>query len=221
MCLSCVQDFDVNKVCLTCKPGWYGPTCQHKCRIGCATCTGEYRCQICEPGYEAPGAQVQCTCANNCEDCKTNATVGSHYTCAKCRHRYYGISCQNLCPSHCTFCTSNSSCVTCQNGYGGQLCDIKCLPHCSLCQSSSNCRVCEPGWYSTHNTGTNRECQLRCSSGCRYKACEMWSGRCDCKSDYFIDYQCSICVIGKYGNDCTLDCSTDCLNGSCRRSDGR
>ena len=193
------------------------------CRIGCATCTSINQCQDCELGYRKSGSL--CACDNKCQNCKANGTISSKFTCAKCVQGRYGTFCENVCPSHCKYCTSNIPCVVCPSGYGGQLCDIKCLPHCSICDSLRHCRVCEPGWYSLQNLNFMSPitfyCNLMCSTGCRDKACKMWSGQCDCKSDYFTDDQCSICVIGKYGDDCTLDCSTDCLNGSCRRSDGR
>ncbi|XP_053337204.1 scavenger receptor class F member 2-like [Clarias gariepinus] len=148
--------------------------------------------------------------------CKGNFTCKENEVCVRpnkcrCRHGYFGVSCDTKCPAQfwgpdckgeCT-CHPHGTCdqetgkCTCHTGFWGPHCSKKC--HCSLnsvCDQATGRCLCAPGWYG-------RNCGAQCA--CNNSPCEQFTGRCQCRDRL-------------WGTNCERYCQ--CVHGKCNQADG-
>ncbi|XP_053378667.1 cell death abnormality protein 1-like [Mercenaria mercenaria] len=220
----CTECPDFSYICTKCKAGYYPGSsynCSSKCPTSCKSCTSSTYCTECIDEYYN---------ANGFNDCRYRycplLCKCEHNACVSCESGYYGTSssCISKCPSTCDDCSSQDTCSTCKEGkYNGYEFDIierlllnncthECRDHCITCSSYNNCLQCMPGKYGTR-------CQNDCSVGCENKICQIGSGNCKCKNNFF-GHNCTDCVSGKFGTSCEKTCPIFCKNKRCDKSSG-
>ena len=113
----------------------------------------------------------------------------------------YGVECTDVCPINClggTCIRETGLCEECIPTWHGNECEDRCL-HCKedVCfQSSGNCIMgCQDGYYTE-----------LCNTPCLFEGCQ------DCVRD---NGTCKKCKEGKYGIDCSKDCSQYCTGRTC------
>ena len=142
-------------ICLTCKSGFNGASCQHDCwscngRI-CDRDTGNCKivCSLSQYFDEADGM------FRGCPDGCTNCTNASH--CKAYTEGWWGNRCQNFCDVHCTNNLCHENNCSCINGYVGE--------------SAVGKHQCSKGFWGP-------ECQFQCGPGCMGSICNKTTGRC-------------------------------------------
>lgn len=97
--------------CTSCKPGFYGSSCQWTCQQGCKNqvChkdTG-YCTEGCIGGYYFKDYCLRCPIM--CETCI------DHGNCTACKAGYWGPQCQHHCHDQCYRCTREGYCLDCKS----------------------------------------------------------------------------------------------------------
>ncbi|CAG5124591.1 unnamed protein product, partial [Candidula unifasciata] len=200
-------DFITGRCLSGCTPGYIGITCQTVCQ------PGKYG-KNCTSSCSSNCKQVFTTSARRCDfvtgSCLSGCMPG--YTGLKCQTACqpgrYGDNCTSLCSGNCrqTGTSSASSVTHCDFVTG------KCPSGCLLGYTGQTCHTaCLPGTY-----GDN--CTSVCSSSCRqkgntsYSHCNFITG--DCPNGCLPGYSDSACKIacepGRYGDNCTSLCSSNC-----------
>lgn len=174
---------------------------------------------------KAPGLQELVCCsgwAQQGEDCLTplcegNFTCNENEVCVRpnecrCRHGYFGASCDTKCPPQfwgpdckgkCT-CHPNGKCddvtgkCTCYLNRWGKNCEKPCHCQQGKCDQETGKCTCHAGFWGTQ---CNNNCYCSINS-----VCEQSSGRC-------------ICNPGWYGRNCGAQCT--CNNSPCEQFTGR
>ncbi|XP_052764175.1 uncharacterized protein LOC128206074 isoform X1 [Mya arenaria] len=197
-CSKCEQV--LGKQCYSCKSTFYDidSDCSKICSVGCdgGVCYVDGKCDTCLPGKYGSHCTLNCTYQN----CRcTNGT-----DCTSCRKGFFGRStfCQNPCSPGCQdgVCNDDGSC-NCRGGF-----------------TDNTCSECQAGYYGIY-------CNISCSVGCVNKSCSK-DGTCLCRPNFetSVDGKCETCIPGKYGSNCTLNCTnkncrctteTDCI--SCKK----
>ncbi|KAG2386763.1 hypothetical protein C9374_002507 [Naegleria lovaniensis] len=140
----CVNCSEVTQQCTSCKPGYYGTTCEFRCPSNCATCMNSTACLTCASNVTTPPPQ----CAPKCSSCVNGLCIDSGV--CKCNDGWTGVNCsQILCPAGCTSCSSPYQCTGCKNGWYGITCSSPCLANCLTCSNSVSCSLCAPGYYGS------------------------------------------------------------------------
>ncbi|XP_052762908.1 laminin subunit beta-4-like isoform X1 [Mya arenaria] len=100
----------------------------------------------------------------------------------------------------------------CVDGIFGNTCHNACHGNCSTCNQAVGrpCYSCKAKFYDTYSL-----CSKRCSVGCYGGVCND-DGTCSPCLSNFEGKECETCIQGKYGSDCTLDCT----HQNCRCSTG-
>ncbi|XP_052765418.1 cell death abnormality protein 1-like [Mya arenaria] len=148
----------------------------------------------------------RCLCCMN-DICGTDSR-GMEQTCLEgCKDGYHQPRCMWPCPDHCQTCRqSDGVCQTCQPGFyaPSNNCSSACdYTNCACVQSI--CDNCLDGFYDVGS-----HCDSVCSKGCSEEKCND-DGTCECKAN-FEGNECDVCVIGKYGENCNINCN----NENCR-----
>ena len=175
----------------------YGDKCEYSCSEFCKKITGGPIC------YRINGSCVEgCITSGNFSDDK----------CTECTDGYYNRTggCTELCPENCDgICDKdNGFCHGCKSGFYKDKCDERCNQ--TLCksdcqQTSGKCNECNNPYYQ--NISDDQGC-TRCPNNCT-------------KCSYILNIiKCTECEIGKYGNTCEEDCSSNCkeqcnIDGNC------
>ena len=121
--VNCESGCDSSFRCQSCKPGFYGDSCNTTCPAGCKNgdCKKEGGCSPCKEGYAGPWCEP---CPENCFDgCDENVI------CRSCKEKFYGDFCNKSCPLNCLFSCSKDQglCHHCVAGYKGEKCqESKC-----------------------------------------------------------------------------------------------
>jgi len=172
----------------------------NSCKSTCKTCTNN-TCIECNDGFFLRGGMCM-RCHGNCRTCSDGDV------CDTCLVGYWGLTCFNVCSEGCVECNKdNGDCTACRLGYYGPYCKQTCprrcigvpavLPVCDI--NMGTCNACQPGYYG-------HECDLVCPPAC--SGCHK-NGTClHCQHRYM------------YGDNCTLQCSSLCINGTCDRWTG-
>eukprot|EP00760_Papus_ankaliazontas_P016627 PhM_4_TR16815/c1_g1_i2/m.104511 len=200
--------------CDTCRTGFWGKGCKHKCKCNGQSCNAR---------------TGKCECNN--DDVRGHYNVASN--CWNCAAMYYGVDCTRFC-NPLTTCTGRGNCsatdgtCTCHtnSNYFGSSCSVFCKAEttcnghgtCSddggcVCSANYNagywdpaksCSVCLQGYWGEKCTNT-----CRCSL---HGTCDMITGACTCYSDYTKGFwqgeECRICADGYRGSSCTYETST-------------
>ncbi|WAR16981.1 LAMA5-like protein [Mya arenaria] len=66
--------------------------------------------------------------------------------------------------------------------------------------------------------GLESKCDKKCYSGCNVNKCYN-NGTCECKAN-FTGSKCDLCVDGRYGANCSMQCSRGCEGNICNLRDG-
>uniref|UniRef100_W5K8K5 Scavenger receptor class F member 2 n=1 Tax=Astyanax mexicanus TaxID=7994 RepID=W5K8K5_ASTMX len=149
--------------------------------------------------------------------CEGNFTCKENEVCVRpnecrCRHGYFGASCDTKCPAQfwgpdCKgkcMCHPNGKCddvtgkCTCNPNRWGENCEKPCGCQKGKCDQETGKCTCHPGFWGPH-----------CSNNCYCSAssvCDQSSGRC-------------LCQPGWYGRNCAAQCS--CNNSPCEQFTGR
>ncbi|XP_046544877.1 protein draper-like [Haliotis rubra] len=145
----------------------------------------------------------------------SSAASSSPPTPTGCTSGKYGVDCTQDCSSGCPSRGCDSSTGECLDG--------RCKPGWTNTDPQlKRCdQECSDGYY-----GAN--CASTCSPGCVSFSCDRKTGRCahngrtDCKPGWTpgSNYRCDRCARGKYGFDCTQDCSSGCETWACDSSTG-
>ncbi|XP_061170667.1 uncharacterized protein LOC133180107 [Saccostrea echinata] len=117
--------------------------------------------------------------------------------------RYYGESCDQLCPDKCQErrCNINTGkCLGCIPGYHGPRCNQVCVDNKYGLGCALSCGNCSDGETCHHVNGT---CMNGCSEGAEGKSCQ------------------NACRFGQYGGNCRYKCSDNCgVANQCNRFTG-
>jgi len=153
-CLSSCQTCSFPNIdrCDTCKPGFWGTSCNNRCATGCEGGV----CKI-------DDGNCKIVCPSQCALCSHSGV------CTTCRTGYYGHQCSQTCPGGwndgCDINTGVTSglCSSCKDGYFGQFCDVPCNDTCinSQCNRTGECTT---GCITNHY---GPKCENLCSSNCK------------------------------------------------------
>jgi len=170
----------------------------------------------CTPGYYLETCKYVCN--PNCLDNKCDID-GS----CKCAAGYTGELCQHKCRDTCRDYTNTTQCSLCPVG--------TCLSQCSNISATGKCSACQTGFYGPR-------CKLVCPSRCS-GGCDVNTGTCyACKTGYagpecdlHCDRACNSChqngtclhcqLPHMYGDNCTMECSSLCINSTCNQLTGK
>ncbi|XP_052761908.1 multiple epidermal growth factor-like domains protein 10 [Mya arenaria] len=91
----------------------------------------------------------------------------------------------------------------CVNGQFGNTCNTPCPGNCSTCSRATGCPCysCKTSFYDTTSA-----CSKKCPVGCDRGACYE-NGTCSQCTANFEGTKCETCIQGKYGSDCTHNCT--------------
>ncbi|XP_026866417.2 scavenger receptor class F member 2 isoform X1 [Electrophorus electricus] len=149
--------------------------------------------------------------------CEGNFTCKENEVCVRpnecrCRHGYFGASCDTKCPAQfwgpdckgkCT-CHPNGKCddvtgkCTCHPNRWGEICEKPCPCQKGKCDQETGRCACHPGFWGPHCSNT---CYCSVNS-----VCEQTTGRC-------------LCSPGWYGRNCRAQCV--CNGSPCEQLTGR
>eukprot|EP01012_Entosiphon_sulcatum_P030297 TRINITY_DN3729_c0_g1_i6.p1 TRINITY_DN3729_c0_g1~~TRINITY_DN3729_c0_g1_i6.p1 ORF type:complete len:6116 (-),score=439.75 TRINITY_DN3729_c0_g1_i6:64-18258(-) len=184
----------------TCFTGYATSTCAVECQGGASTpCNNNGICSA---------ATGQCTCYD--EDTKGHWTGNA---CNSCKGKYYGISCNLLCPENATgsacsghgTCPSNSAVCSCLSGAA------------SGYWSGTTCAECRSGYYGS-------DCKQSCPGGAcapctSHGVCSAGingTGKCSCvqrtADGWFSGDACDNCLTGYFGVTCLRECPGGAAN---------
>ena len=202
--------------------GFFGEVCENSCSEHCTTpyCDINNGSCECKRGY---GGYPCTECPPNCY----NSICDHQLHCISCISGYYGDFCDQTCSEHCKNPCDRDGRCSCYDGYGGHPCE-PCPLNCDRtgCDDQRHCLTCKPGFYGDL-------CNQTCSVHCLDNRCDRY-GRCPCNvghgghpceacpsncdntgcNEQLI---CHECDPGFYGDYCNLACSTNCINGTCKR----
>ncbi|KAG5840403.1 hypothetical protein ANANG_G00188450 [Anguilla anguilla] len=165
----------------------------------------------CCAGWKQQGEECVTPLCEGNFTCKENEVCVRPNEC-RCRHGYFGASCDTKCPTQfwgpdckgkCT-CYPNGQCddvtgkCTCNPNRWGSNCEKACLCQKGKCDQETGKCTCHAGFWGP-----------QCSSNCYCSAnsvCEQTSGHC-------------ICQPGWYGRNCGAQCT--CNNSPCEQYTGR
>ncbi|XP_036611711.1 scavenger receptor class F member 2 [Trichosurus vulpecula] len=173
----------------------------------------------------APGSQVLMCCAGWRQQgeectialCEGNSTCSENEVCVRpgecrCRHGYFGATCDTKCPPQFWGPDCKELCVchpygqcedvtgqcTCHAHRWGARCEHACLCQHGACHPQSGACRCEPGWWGA-----------QCANACycsQTSQCEPQTGAC-------------LCHAGWWGRSCNNQCS--CNGSPCEQFSGR
>jgi hypothetical protein len=163
-------------------------------------------------------------CTENCYTCisKTN--------CTQCRSGFYGETCTKTCPSGCkgNCSLSDGRCIVCKPGLFGEFCNSTCKDgtygincsklcqdvdsYCQECHTGKNgiyggCKKCYDAYYPVIPVEYNYNICTICPHNCIDNIGNITGS---CKEG---------CVRGKWGDECNIDCKTNC--SECNQRDGK
>ncbi|XP_052775118.1 multiple epidermal growth factor-like domains protein 11 isoform X3 [Mya arenaria] len=257
-CNHCGMSLTNHKECKQCHEGYFWEkeraVCTHThCTItNCSTCSLN-KCHVCQSGFYPALNGAVC---NSCDDRHCNGTCNqSTGDCPDgCKAGWYGqgsfcnLECKVINCTQCALGFMNTElCLQCNPGYyvndgGCTICPENCKDNrCDVAKSTCK-NGCKAGYH-----GVN--CEWNCNSVCANGECDPDTGNCSCKDGWFSDrcdrlcpnycssegcasynvtVGCASCEPGRYGRDCELKCSSNCmaqpsnnyidcnkLNGSC------
>ncbi|KAF4527581.1 hypothetical protein B566_EDAN015822, partial [Ephemera danica] len=221
-----------------------GEPCNHvtgECRDGCADGWQGSDCSTaCPPG--SYGFNCSKRCSGNCKGGASCDHVTGHCTqgcaenwtgemCDHCIAGKFGDGCSEVCSGNCR---NNEPCNEktghcehgCQPGWMPHFCNErtchhvtgKCNDGCESGYKNDDCKtLCDDGTYG-------EECQMTCGRCKDGTPCNKATGHCHdgCVGNVFGD-KCDVCIAGKYGEYCELDCSPNCRDAEklCDRVSGR
>ncbi|XP_052765088.1 uncharacterized protein LOC128206565 isoform X2 [Mya arenaria] len=147
-------------------------------------------CLLCTLALLVEGQELNCT--EPCSCCNLNGASGCSI------HPAIGTD----------FCFDG-----CVDTIYGHRCKNKCDGNCLKCEQEhgSPCNACKDTYFNTSS-----HCSQACSVGCVDQLCED-DGECNCTS-VFEGATCTTCIQGKYGENCTLNCTYE--NCRCTFDDG-
>ncbi|XP_059158862.1 uncharacterized protein LOC131942914 [Physella acuta] len=208
-----------------CPIGWFGPSCQYKCRCTnnyCNVSGGCYGGSSCVSGWFGPLCQYPCNatfygynctsrCSTNCKDQLCENVGGICVDCIPgkkgdfcdqvCDYHHYGSNCLLNCSSNCEDSKCNittGECYSCVAGFQGTFCNILC---------------------DKHHFGPN--CAYNCSSNCEKSECNKSTGECFSCPAGFKGKFCDIsCDSQHFGVNCMYNCSSNCDKSECNKSNG-
>uniref|UniRef100_A0A2C9LA66 EGF-like domain-containing protein n=1 Tax=Biomphalaria glabrata TaxID=6526 RepID=A0A2C9LA66_BIOGL len=139
----------------------------------------------------------------------------------ECAPGTYDLQCSRLCSSQCTntVCGLMGECDECNEGFYGDKCDRTCS-NCldSICLKSNGTCIngCSQGFYTA-------TCDKTCGLCSEKGTCNNITGECPkgCDPGYLPPKCITECPMGKYGNNCSSECSPNCqsdcshVNGKC------
>lgn len=142
-------------LCLTCKSGFNGTSCQHDCTSCneglCERATGQcdYKCSSSQYFDEA---DVMCRrCPDGCTSCINGLN------CEECMGGRWENWCQNFCDINCTNKLCHRNFGSCSDGY--------------VVESAVGKHGCSSGFWGP-------QCQFECGPGCMGSVCNQTTGRC-------------------------------------------
>eukprot|EP00756_Hemistasia_phaeocysticola_P067130 Hpha_TRINITY_DN9739_c0_g1::TRINITY_DN9739_c0_g1_i3::g.10206::m.10206 len=205
--VACVCDTAVGRwageTCAECEAGWHGPACAMQCPGGhCRPCSGH---GTCSDGADGDGA------------CSCDVGWGGH-ACGGCARGWAGVGCDVRCPD----CGPNGRCeqegeCACDVGWQGPSCSER-VPDCI--DSCSGYGVCVGGVCDCDGTHWGIACEIPCVH-CFGGVCSS-TGSCQCAAGLDPTQNCTACLLGSWGVDCSdacPDCGARALPG-CSRSLG-
>lgn len=190
------ESFGIDSFCDSCKPGWFGDSCEKPCSPYCEDRKCDHDsglCPVCVGGWFGERCNQQCL--SNCKTCFDNST------CIECNDGFFGRHCERNCSDDCKTCSKDGTiCQTCisDNSYGNQ---CSCKGHqCLKYSPFLYCIECkDPGWFISR--GGCCPCSNHCAGG--PTNCDNTTGACldGCQSGY-------------YGDQCNDKCSSRHCNGN-------
>ena len=165
--------------------------------VGCNSsfCDGNICTQCIYPYVHNP--------ADSCSQCYLHCRLCGGEICYRCQLSSCQYACEIAdCPIPCPG-MQNVVCPKCPDGfykYGSTSHCYRCFYTGCKCSATNNCIDCLPGRHDTTS-----KCQYTCPRQCI-----------TCTSAN----NCSECVTGKYGLKCSLDCISQCQDGSCDKDSG-
>ncbi|XP_052794507.1 uncharacterized protein LOC128227739 isoform X2 [Mya arenaria] len=159
----------------------------------------------------------------------------------------FGDRCEQTC--HCTTCCDSldGKCTRCKPGYSPPTCETECMngtygqncsqncnlnclyAHCNAVTGSTCVEGCKPGYDFLASKDCSKGCQNgfygNCSQqcgNCKSPPCNKEDGNCvgGC-ADGFKGIKCQLaCLKGTYGENCSGNCSSFCVDGLCNHITG-
>ena len=135
-------------------------------RNHCSSCSGTWRCSICDPGYTLATGVFSHYCTN-CNDLNCLACLPDMLTCTSCAEGFYldAGSCISCGLTGCDTCDVNS-CLTCLPFFryiNSTFCEACISPQCTRCDSDPNiCTSCRP----TYGVNPANSCQPCADNNC-------------------------------------------------------